>query len=345
MKLDRLPKPVSAALLLAASAMAGLWLWVPRDDGRPAVDANLGVVAHSGDALVALPPVPRLSAAKVALGRALFRDVRLSRDNTISCASCHDLSTFGHDRRRFSTGVDGAVGSVNAPTVFNASLNFVQFWDGRAASLEEQAAGPVHNPLEMATDWPTVIGKLQADETFRRDFQRVYPDGITGVNLADAIATFERTLLTEDAPFDRYLRGDPQAIDARAKLGYRRFRELGCASCHQGVNIGGNMFQRFGIMADYFGDRARQSPAVAADLGRFNVTGQEVDRHVFKVPSLRNVVETAPYFHDGSAATLDVAVAVMGRYQLGRELSRDEIDSLLAFLKTLTGTTPASLRQ
>jgi len=229
--------------------------------------------------------------------------------------------------------------------VFNASLNFVQFWDGRAASLEEQAAGPVHNPLEMATDWATVIGKLQADDGFRRDFLRAYPDGITGGNLADAIATFERTLLTEDAPFDRYLRGDPQAIDARAKQGYRRFRDLGCASCHQGVNIGGNMFQRFGAMADYFGDRARQRPAVAADLGRFNVTGQEVDRHVFKVPSLRNVAETAPYFHDGSVARLDEAVAIMGRYQLGRELSRDETESLLAFLATLTGTSPASLTQ
>lgn len=345
MKLDRLPKPVSAALLLAASAVAGLWLWLPLDDVRPAADLKLGVVAHSGDALVALPPVPRLSSAKVALGRSLFEDVRLSRDNSISCASCHDLTTFGHDRRRVSLGVGGAEGSVNAPTVFNASLNFVQFWDGRAASLEDQAAGPVHNPLEMATDWATVIGKLQADDGFRRDFLRTYPDGITAGNLTDAIATFERTLLTEDAPFDRYLRGDPQAIDARARLGYRNFRELGCASCHQGVNVGGNMFQRFGIMGDYFGDRARRRPAVASDLGRFNVTGQEVDRHVFKVPSLRNVAETAPYFHDGSVATLDEAVAIMGRYQLGRELSRDETESLLAFLATLTGASPAILNQ
>jgi cytochrome c peroxidase len=345
MMAERLPKPVSAALLLAAAAVAGLWLWVPREDGRRDADSKLGVIAHSGDALVPLPQVPRLPADKVALGKALFQDVRLSRDNTISCAGCHDLSSFGHDRRRVSVGVGGAEGSVNAPTVFNASLNFAQFWDGRAASLEDQAAGPVHNPLEMATDWAAVIGKLQADDAFRRDFLSAYPDGITAANLADAIATFERTLLTENAPFDRYLRGDPQAIDARAKLGYRRFRELGCVSCHQGVNVGGNMFQRFGVMADFFGERASQRPAVAADLGRFNVTGQEVDRHVFKVPGLRNVAETAPYFHDGGVARLEDAVAIMGRYQLGRELSPDEIDSLVAFLKTLTGMPPASLKR
>jgi cytochrome c peroxidase len=345
MKADRLPKAVSTVLVLVAVIVACLWLWVPRADDPVSTGSTLGVIAHSGDALVPLPQVPRLPPEKVALGKSLFQDVRLSRDNSISCASCHDLSSFGHDRRRVSVGVDGATGSVNAPTVFNASLNFVQFWDGRAASLEEQAAGPVHNPLEMATDWATVIGKLQADDRFRRDFQRVYPDGITGVNLADAIATFERTLLTENAPFDRYLRGDRQAIDDRAKLGYRRFRDLGCASCHQGAGVGGNMFQRFGVMADFFGNRARQRPAVAADLGRFNVTGQEVDRHVFKVPSLRNVAKTAPYFHDGSVATLDEAVAIMGRYQLGRELTRDEIDSLVAFLKTLTGMAPASLNQ
>ncbi|MBI4995316.1 MAG: cytochrome-c peroxidase [Rhodocyclales bacterium] len=345
MKADRLPKSVSATLLLGAVAVACLWLWLPRAEGPRSAEAGPGVVAHSGDALAALPPVPRLPAAKVALGRALFKDVRLSRDDSIACASCHDLAGFGHDSRRVSVGVGGAEGSVNAPTVFNASLNFVQFWDGRAGSLEEQAAGPVHNPLEMASDWATVIGKLQADAAFGDEFRRAYPDGITAANLADAIATFERTLLTENSPFDRYLRGDQQAIDERARLGLRRFRDLGCASCHQGVNVGGNMFQRFGVMGDYFGDRARQRPAVAADLGRFNVTGQEVDRHVFKVPSLRNVAETAPYFHDGSVASLAEAVAIMGRYQLGRELSRDEVDTLLAFLKTLSGMPPASLTE
>lgn len=331
-------------MLVAGSVLAaGVWLWLPRHDEEKGAEVKLVVAPHAGDPLVALPPVPRLSAGKVALGKSLFQDVRLSRDDSIACASCHDLKKFGDDGRQASLGVGGALGSVNAPSVFNASLNFAQFWDGRAATLEEQAAGPVHNPLEMASDWATVIAKLQADVSFSSDFRRVYPEGITAANLADAIATFERTLLTENSPFDRFLRGDAQALDAKAKLGYQRFRDLGCASCHQGVNIGGNMFQRFGIMEDYLNSVARRRPPIQADLGRFNVTGLEVDRQVFKVPSLRNVAETAPYFHDGSAASLEEAIAIMGRYQLGRNLSQEEIDSLAAFLKSLTGDRPASL--
>jgi cytochrome c peroxidase len=328
-----------AALL--GAGLVGLWLWVPRQDIR--VSEAAAVIIHSGEALVPLPPPPAVPGDKVMLGRALFLDVRLSRDNTLSCASCHDLSGAGNDGRPVSIGIGGAAGGVNAPTVFNASLNFAQFWDGRAASLEEQAAGPVHNPVEMASSWPEVIAKLQADAGFRREFRRVYPDGITAKNLVDAIATFERTLLTGNSPFDRYLRGDTRAIDERARAGYRNFRELGCVSCHQGVNIGGNMFQRFGIMADYFADRAQSRPVGTPDLGRFNVTGRDEDRHVFKVPSLRNVAQTAPYFHDGSVAVLEEAVAIMGRYQLGRELSREEVASLVAFLQTLSGDRPASL--
>ena len=342
----RLRRGLRGAALVGACVAAGAWLWLPRA-GDESLTGGAPVVAvyveHSGEALVPLPPAPRLPPEKVALGKSLFQDVRLSRDNTLSCAGCHDLATFGHDARRFSLGVGGKKGNVNAPSVFNSGLNFVQFWDGRAASLEEQVSGPLQNPVEMASDWESTIPKLEADDAFRSDFLRVYPDGITAENLADAIATFERSLLTENAPFDRYLRGDRQAIDARAIEGYRHFRDFGCASCHQGVNIGGNMFQRFGVMMDYFKDREPKSPLAQADLGRFNVTGRKEDRYVFKVPSLRNVAETAPYFHDGSVARLDEAVAVMGRYQLGRELSDGEIDLLVSFLKTLTGKRPAGL--
>jgi cytochrome c peroxidase len=332
-------------IALAGACVAALWLWWPRAD-RPdhdhaAVDPG---IEHSGEALLPLPPVPDLPPRKVALGKALFLDRRFSHDDSQSCGSCHDLATSGHDPRRVSIGVDGKPGMVNAPSVFNACLNFVQFWDGRASSLEEQAAGPVHNPIELASSWDEVIGKLRADPAVQREFRAVYADDISATNIVDAIAAFERVLLTENAPFDRFLRGDAQAINAKVKAGYQRFRDLGCASCHQGANIGGNMFQRFGVMADYLGRPGRKQPATAADLGRFNVTGRAEDRNVFKVPSLRNVALTAPYFHDGSAATLEEAVAIMGRYQLGRELTRDETTALVAFLNSLTGERPAVLQ-
>lgn len=327
---------------LAVTAACGWLLW---PDGGGGPDVHLAVAYYGSDALAPLPAVPELPPEKVALGQALFSDARLSHDNTLSCAGCHDLGSFGHDARRVSLGVAGAAGLVNAPSVFNAALNFAQFWDGRAGSLEEQASGPLQNPVEMASSWPEAIAKLNADDRFRREFTQVYPDGITAANLVDAIATFERTLLTQNAPFDRFLRGDQNAIDAKAQTGYRRFRDLGCASCHQGANVGGNMFQRFGVMADYFGDQPGQRPVTTPDRGRFNVTGREEDRFVFKVPSLRNVAETAPYFHNGSAETLDEAVAIMGRVQLGRQLSAEEIHSLTAFLATLTGEKPEILAQ
>jgi cytochrome c peroxidase len=331
-------------IVLLGVGLAVLWLVAPQQENRGAKSVPVAVFERSGDSLVPLPPEPNLPPAKVALGKALFQDVRLSHDNTISCASCHDLTTAGHDARRFSVGVGGGVGTVNAPSVFNASLNFAQFWDGRARDLEDQAAGPVHNPIEMASNWDEVIGNLRADAVMVRQFKDIYPDGITAAAIVDAIATFERTLLTSNAPFDRFLRGDRQAIGAKALTGYRRFQELGCASCHQGANIGGNMYQRFGVMTEYLAERKRTRPAALADLGRYNVTGHEEDRYVFKVPSLRNVAQTAPYFHDGSAATLEEAVSIMGRFQLGRDLSKDEVAALVAFLKTLTGDRPASLQ-
>jgi cytochrome c peroxidase len=339
----RLQRLLSLAVLLGAVG-ALLWTWLLPQQAVARQPSASAFATRGGQALLPLPMVPDIPPEKIALGRELFSDVRLSADNTLACAGCHDLETAGHDRRRFSIGVQGAEGSVNAPTVFNAALNFAQFWDGRADSLEEQASGPVHNPVEMASSWPEVIGKLDADEKFKSRFLRIYPNGITAANLVDAIASFERTLLTTNAPFDRYLLGDLKAIGERAKLGYRRFKDLGCASCHQGVNIGGNMFQRFGIMTDYRPPKAKPGSVSTADLGRFNVTGREEDRKVFKVPGLRNVSATPPYFHDGSAATLDDAIIIMGRVQLGRELSKDEVDSLVAFLNTLTGERPASLR-
>jgi cytochrome c peroxidase len=287
----------------------------------------------SGEPLQPLPPTPELAQEKLLLGEKLFSEPRLSATNTVACISCHNLARGGADTRRYSNGVNNTPGIINTPSVFNASLNFVQFWDGRAPTLEAQAAEPLLNPAEMASNWVDLLRKLKADPQYTRDFAALYEDGITQTNVINALVTFERSLVTQNAPFDRYLKGDRSALTAFEIEGYRRFKDYGCASCHQGNNVGGNMFQRFGVMADYFATR----PVTRADLGRFNVTGKEEDRYVFKVPSLRNVAVTAPYFHDGSAATLEQAISVMGRYQLGRELTPEDIRALAAFLRTLTG--------
>jgi cytochrome c peroxidase len=293
------------------------------------------------EALVPLRSIPGLSPERVALGRSLFHDTRLSRDQTIACASCHDLKQGGVDRRRFSLGVNGAVGNVNAPTVLNSGFSIAQFWDGRASTLEEQAAGPIHNPAEMASNWTQVIERLSEDMPLVAAFDKAYPGlGMTPTSIADAIATFERSLVTLDSRFDRYLKGEKQLLTPLEVLGYRYFRQLGCISCHQGILIGGNMYQKFGVMDDYFAGRK----VTDADLGRYNVTRQEEDRHVFKVPSLRNVTLTSPYFHDGSAATLSQAVTIMGRYQLGRELQEQQVAAIVAFLGTLEGRLPEEVR-
>jgi cytochrome c peroxidase len=324
--------------LCALGAAAWLSGRVPVGErtGSPAASARARnpSPAPRREALLPLPPAPALPPDKVALGRRLFVDKRLSRDNSVACATCHDPARGGVDRLPVSVGVGGQRGAVNAPTVFNAALNFAQFWDGRADSLEDQVAGPVLNPVEMASNWAEVIAKLDQDDGYRADFARLFPgQGISAETIAAAIATFERTLLTPDSRFDRFLRGDPTVLSPTELEGYRRFVSYGCAACHQGANVGGNMYQRFGAV----GSRPQTLPMRPADLGRFNVTHREQDRHVFKVPSLRNVAVTGPYFHDGHIASLDEAVALMGRAQLGRELSSADVQLIVAFLGTLTG--------
>lgn len=282
-----------------------------------------------------LPQAVELDARKVALGQRLFHDTRLSKDDTVSCASCHNLGTGGVDNRVRSVGVGGGVGTINAPTVFNSGLNFVQFWDGRAPSLESQIDGPVNHPQEMASNWAQVLTKLQADATYPELFAAVYPGGIHVDTVKDALATFERSLFTPDSRFDQFLRGDNQALNEQEQRGYTLFQSYGCTSCHQGQNLGGNMFEKMGLMGDYFADRG--GAVTAADKGRFNVTGKDQNLHEFRVPSLRNVALTAPYFHDGSASTLEQAVVIMAKYQLGRPLPSDDLSALTAFLLSLTG--------
>jgi len=285
--------------------------------------------------LAPLPAVGSLDPKRVALGRRLFHEQRLSSDGKVACANCHDLASGGDDGRPLPVGVHGKVGTVNTLTVYNAALNFAQFWDGRAASLEAQAGSPLTNPNEMATTWPEVLATLSADAGYVAAFAGVFPDGINEANVRTAIAEFERTLVTTGSPFDRFLAGDQSALGAEQKLGYENFKSVGCVACHQGANVGGNMYQRFGVLGDYFKDRGN---VTEADYGRYNVTKNESDRFVFRVPSLRNVEHTAPYFHDGSAPTLTRAVEVMARYQLGRKLGAEQVSSIVAFLTSLSGS-------
>ncbi|MDF3071927.1 MAG: cytochrome c peroxidase [Polyangiaceae bacterium] len=261
----------------------------------------------------------RLEPSRIALGESLFSDARLSSNGKVSCSTCHDLSRGGVDGSARSVGVAGESLPLNTPTVFNSALNFRQFWDGRALTLEAQIDGPLLSRLEMGSTWSVALTTLRADTHLAKRFAASYGDGITEANVRDALASFERSLATVDAPFDRYLAGDQGALAPSALHGYELFISYGCSACHQGRGVGGNMFQKLGVMADYFADRGQET---AADLGRFNITHDEADRHVFKVPSLRNVARTAPYLHDGSVATLDGAIRIMARYQLGRPRPR-----------------------
>lgn len=274
--------------------------------------------------------------SKAALGFALFHDPRLSVDNTVSCASCHELENAGVDNHQYSHGVEDQLGGVNAPTVYNAVYNFVQFWDGRAQTLAAQAAGPPLNPVEMASEsFDQIIAKLQADKDFARAFVKVYPDGITEANITDAIEQFEHTLITPNSAFDKWLRGDDSAITAQELEGYELFKKYDCATCHAGPNLGGLSYELMGLRRHYFAERGLE--LTHEDNGRFKETGLERDRHRFKVPGLRNVEHTWPYYHDGTRETLEEAVRDMGLYQSGVELTETEVAAITAFLNTLTG--------
>jgi cytochrome c peroxidase len=323
---------ISLTAVLCLGAMWFGWMAPVLADNPPKAPT-----AEPSSRLEPIRPIPLVTAVnpeKAALGERLFHDPRLSGDGNVSCASCHDLALGGTDQRKYSAGVNGALGSINAPTVFNSAGNFRQFWDGRAATLEEQIDGPIHAKAEMGSSWQEIIPRLQEAPEYAAAFRSIYSGTIQPAHVKDAIAEFERSLTTPNSRFDQYLRGDGNAITADEKEGYRKFKSYGCVSCHQGVNVGGNMFATLGAMDDYFAERGNVDKA---DYGRFNVTGKEEDRFVFKVPSLRNVALTAPYLHDGSAKTLDRAVAIMGRFQLGRHIPPEDLELIVKFLETLTG--------
>jgi len=284
-----------------------------------------------------IKPIPneiKVDAKKVQLGKKLFFDPILSKDGTISCATCHDLQNGGDDGLKFSFGIKGQEGNINSPTVYNAVFNFRQFWDGRAKDLKEQAIGPIENPVEMGHTMGNAVKTLSQNKMYFKGFNAIYEDGITKDNIVDAIAEFEKALITPNSPFDRYLKGDKKAISEKAKEGYLLFKSKGCILCHHGVNVGGNFYNKFGIYED----------ADTEHLGRYNITKREEDKHVFKVPSLRNIALTAPYMHDGRVETLKKAVELMTKYQLGRHMELGDTEAIVAFLKSLTGEIPMIVR-
>ena len=286
-------------------------------------------------------PIEGLDPNLVALGRSLFHAPELSDDGSLSCASCHNLAMGGHDARGtpVSVGLEGALGKVNSPTVYNVDMHFRQFWDGRALTLHDQIDGPVQTRFELGATWPEVVLRILDNDELTSRFEQALPSGreISRETIKMALVEFMRSLRTPDSRFDQWLLGDDAVLTEQEIAGYEHFRSYGCVACHHGAAIGGNMFQVFGVLNDYF---VRRGNIREADNGRFNQTGNPADRHVFKVPSLRMVRYTAPYFHDGSRETLRDAVDAMFTFQLGREAPDEHKVDIVAFLKTLAGSHP-----
>lgn len=330
---------IQSTILVCLILVSGIWFLTIKlgsHSTEPVLQDRIDLINYvkSNEPIQPIPLEIKLDANKVALGEILFHDVRLSVDDTLSCASCHNLSTAGTIRTPKTIGRNGELTKRNSPTVFNSDFNFVQYWDGRAESLEKQVDGPFENKIEFNLTWPEIVTKLNTINEYKKLFETIYPQGITPENIKDAIATFERSLITPNSRFDRYLRQEQDVLKENEIRGYEKFKNLGCISCHQGINIGGNLYQRLGIFTTEISELTEGD---SVDLGRYEITGIEDDKYVFKVPSLRNVAVTQPYFHNGSVETLEKAISIMGMLQLGRVLSQEEIDDIAAFLKTLTG--------
>ena len=321
------PPPVAPAAAPAAAAPSGV--------ERAALRARARGVFGTLPTEVSNPANP-VTDAKVALGRTLYYDARLSKNHDIACNSCHLLGSFGVDGEPTSPGHQGQRGDRNSPTVYNAALHLAQFWDGRAADVEEQAKGPVLNPVEMAMpSEAAVVAVLQSIPGYAPLFQAAFPEDaqpITYDNMARAIGAFERRLTTPSA-FDAFLAGNDAALTDTQVAGAQVFMDTGCISCHMGPAVGGSLYRKLGMVKTY----------PTEDPGREKVTGALADRHVFKVPGLRNVAHTGPWFHDGSISSLDQVISIMAEYQLGRSLDPDQVAEIRAFLESLTGTLETAL--
>ena len=284
--------------------------------------------------IVPIPLDIEVNQPKAVLGESLFFDTRLSSNRQVACISCHKLDTGGDDGLVMGLSSSAEQHIINTPTVFNSLFNFRQNWSGSVRSLNDQIDRSIRSKHAFNNNWNDIVALLSEDKKLVSEFNRVYADGLNKTNIIDAIVEFEKTLITPNAPFDRYLRKEENSLTEVEIEGYRTFKELGCISCHQGINIGGNLFQKFGVFYDYLserGDIKRQ------DYGRMNITKRQMDEFVFKVPTLRNIALTAPYLHDGSAETLEEVIIIMGKTQLGRVLSNEEVVLIEAFLRTLTG--------
>ena len=307
--------------------------WVLRAVAVAALMTSSAAMAQDQEPVSPVPAPKAVNPAAVELGKKLFFDPRLSKSGFISCNSCHNLSLGGTDNLKTSIGHNWQQGPINSPTVLNSNLNLAQFWDGRAKDLKEQAGGPIANPGEMAFTHELAIETLKSIPGYVAEFKQVFKtDQLTIDEVTTAIAAFEETLVTPNSRFDQWLDGDKKAITADELAGYKLFKDSGCVACHNGPNLGGNSFQKMGLVQPY------KTASTAA--GRVDVTGKDADRLNFKVPTLRNIELTYPYFHDGAAETMTEAVDLMGRLQLGREFNKDENAKIVAFLKTLTGQQP-----
>lgn len=295
----------------------------------------------------ALQPIPDSLATdirKVTLGRKMYNDARVSLDGTLSCATCHVIDQGGADSRgtRTSEGIYGQFGGINAPTVLNAAFNVEQFWNGRAHTLADQAAGPPVNPVEMGDQtWEQICERLKEDASLVAEFQSIYPEGITQATVTDAIAEYEKTLITPNDRLDQMLKGDENALTEEEKKGLAAFMDNSCAVCHVGKTLGGQSFETLGIYEDYYAAREQSNPDIVYnddDKGLAGFTGDTADLHRFKVPGLRNISKTSPYFHDGTQATIEDAVRAMFRFELGvKEAPESDVASISAFLRTLDG--------
>lgn len=300
------------------------------------VSVGLVSATIAAEPIQVIKPVQTINLAQVELGKKLYFDPRLSKSGFISCNSCHNLSMGGTDNLKTSIGHKWAQGPINAPTVLNSSLNLAQFWDGRAKDLKEQAGGPIANPGEMASNHTLAVDVLQSIPAYVREFQLVFgSDKVTIDEVTQAIAEFEKTLVTPNSRFDQWLLGKKDALIQEELAGYDLFKNSGCSGCHNGPAVGGNSFQKMGLVKPY--KTSNKAEGLAA------VSGKDADRFKFKVPTLRNVELTYPYFHDGEAETLAEAVDIMGRLQLGRKFNEKENAQIVAFLKALTGDQPSFL--